>query len=75
MCNAMPQEVRKGVEYSGTGVMDGYKPTCSCWELNSGPLEEQPVPLPTEPALQPAVSSSCHCDCLAVSHGLEPSLS
>ena len=26
------------------------------WELNSGPLEEQPVPLTTKPSLQP---SSC----------------
>ena len=23
--------------------IDGYKPPCGCCELNSGPLEEQPV--------------------------------
>lgn len=24
-------------------LIDGCEPTCGCWELNSGPLEEQPV--------------------------------
>ena len=28
-------------------------PLCSCWELNSGPLEMQSVLLTTEPSLQP----------------------
>jgi len=23
--------------------IDGYDPPCGCWELNSGPLEEQTV--------------------------------
>jgi hypothetical protein len=26
---------------------------CGYWELNSGPLKEQPVLLPAEPSLQP----------------------
>jgi hypothetical protein len=26
---------------------------CGCWELNSGPLEEQSMLLPAEPSLQP----------------------
>jgi hypothetical protein len=30
----------------------GCEPPCGCWELNSGPLEEQSVLLPTEPSLQ-----------------------
>jgi len=30
-----------------------YGPPCGCWELNSGPLEEQLVFLTTEPSLQP----------------------
>jgi len=30
---------------------DGYEPLYGCWELNSGPLEEQPVLLTTEPSL------------------------
>ena len=33
-------------------ILDGYKLPCGCWELNSGPLEEQPVPLTAEPSHQ-----------------------
>jgi hypothetical protein len=29
-----------------------YEPSCDCWELNSGPVEEQSVLLTTEPSLQ-----------------------
>jgi hypothetical protein len=32
---------------------DGCEPPCGCWDLNSGPLEEQSVLLTTEPSLQP----------------------
>ena len=31
----------------------GYEPPRGCWELNSGPLEEQSVLLTSEPSLQP----------------------
>ena len=34
-------------------ITDGCEPPCGCWELNSGPLEEQSVLLITEPSLQP----------------------
>jgi hypothetical protein len=34
-------------------ITDGCKLPCGCWELNSGPLEEQPVLLTAEPTLQP----------------------
>ena len=37
----------------GTGVLDSYDLPCGCWELNSSPLEKQPVLLTTEPSLQP----------------------
>jgi hypothetical protein len=33
--------------------MDGCEPPCGCWDLNSGPSEEQSVLLPTEPSRQP----------------------
>jgi hypothetical protein len=33
--------------------LDGCEPPYGCWELNSGPLEEQSVLLTTEPSLQP----------------------
>jgi hypothetical protein len=35
-------------------ITDGCEPPCGCWELNSGPLEEQPVLLTSEQCLQPA---------------------
>jgi hypothetical protein len=33
--------------------IDGCEPPSACWELNSGPLEDQPVLLTAEPSLQP----------------------
>jgi hypothetical protein len=36
-------------------ITDGCEPPCGCWELNSGPLEEQPVFLTSEPSLQPHI--------------------
>ena len=34
--------------------------TCGCWQSNLDPLEEQPVLLTAEPALQPMLGFSCH---------------
>ena len=34
-------------------IVDGYDLPCGCWELNSGPLEEHPVILTSEPSSQP----------------------
>jgi hypothetical protein len=34
-------------------ITDGCEPPCGCWELNSGPLEEQSVLLTSESSLQP----------------------
>ena len=55
-------------------IMDGCEPPCGCWDLNSGPSEEQSVLLTTEPSLQPYHSNSykrkhvtgvgCVCICL-----------
>jgi hypothetical protein len=33
------------------GIESCFQPPCGCWELNSGPLEEQSVLLTTEPSL------------------------
>ena len=30
-------------------ISDGCEPPCGCWELNSGPLEEQAMLLTAEP--------------------------
>ena len=32
-------------------ITDGCEPSCGCWVLNLGPLEEQSVLLTTEPSL------------------------
>jgi hypothetical protein len=34
-------------------IIDGCEPPCGCWELISGPLEEQSVLLTAESSLQP----------------------
>jgi hypothetical protein len=41
----------EGVRFPGTRITDSWE--LLCWELNLGPLEEQPVLLTTEPSLQP----------------------
>ena len=38
---------------------------CGCWELNSGPLEEQPVHLTAEPSHQPC---NFLCVCFIIAH-------
>jgi hypothetical protein len=38
-------------------ITDGYDPPCGCWDLNSGPLEEQSVLLTAEPSLWPGIST------------------
>jgi hypothetical protein len=38
-------------------IMDGCELPCGCWDLNSGPSEEQSVLLTAEPSLQPPVKT------------------
>ena len=38
-------------------IISGYEPPCGCYELNSGPLVEQPVLLTLEPSLQPRMQA------------------
>ena len=45
--------IGESVRCPGTGVTDSCELPCGCWELNSGPLEEQPVLLTAEPSPQP----------------------
>jgi hypothetical protein len=47
-CWRMPEE---DTRFLGTGITDGSEPPCRCWELNLGPLEEQPLLLTIEPSL------------------------
>lgn len=37
---------------ASNSITDGREEPCGCWELTSGPLEEQAVLLNTEPSLQ-----------------------
>jgi len=40
-----------GQKRASDPTTDGCEPPCGCWELNSGPLEEQPVSLVAKPSL------------------------
>ncbi|XP_038167074.1 ras-related protein Rab-13 isoform X2 [Arvicola amphibius] len=55
--NQVPSEVRREWWTPGTLVTDGCEPPRGCWELNSGPLEEQSVFLTAE-AFSPAPTVS-----------------
>ena len=47
-----PQRPEKDVKSHGFVATDGRETLYRCWELNSGPLEEQQALLTTEPHLQ-----------------------
>ena len=49
---ADPRRPEERVRSQGTRVTGGCELPCGCWELNLGPLEEQPVFLTSEPSLQ-----------------------
>lgn len=49
MCTYMPEEGTR------SRYIDGFEPPCGCWELYSGPLEEQTVLFTSEPSLQPGL--------------------
>ena len=46
-------------------VTDGYELLCECWELSSGPMEEQPMVL-TNVSLQPNILK-IDCICMYMS--------
>lgn len=52
MCMQYPQSPEEGIRSSATGVIDCWQPSCGCWEFNSSPLQEEPVPFTAEPSLQ-----------------------
>ena len=54
-------------------VTDGSEPPCGCWDLNSGPLEEQSVLLTAEPSLQPVMATfNCQLTTIYSQLGEEP---
>ena len=42
----------RDIRSPGATVIDGCEPPCRFWELDSGPVEKQPMFLITEPSLQ-----------------------
>ena len=59
----MPSE---GVESSETGVTGGCELPCKCWELNLGPLLEQPVLLTILVPTAVILNLQLDCFCLFV---------
>lgn len=45
----------EGVGSRGTETSDGCELSCGYWELNLGPLGEQPTLSTTKPSLQPPI--------------------
>ena len=54
----MPAYMPAGQKRVPDLIRDGCEQPCGCWDLNSGPLDEQLVLLTTEPSLQPHLFSS-----------------
>jgi hypothetical protein len=50
--NAVHIEAEEDIGSPRTGVTEGYKPSCGCWELSLGSVQEQPVLLAIEPSFQ-----------------------
>ena len=67
----MPEEPEEGICSSNLELQMVYEPPYGCWELISGPLQEQQVLFTTEPSFQPCLlfyvgagirlESSCLC--------------
>jgi hypothetical protein len=53
-------------------IPDGCEPLCDCWELNSGPLEEQSVLLTSETSLQPSFLLNYPPSHVCAAHSLIP---
>lgn len=52
ICDWCLRRPEKNIRSPRIASTDGCEPPCECWELNSGPLEEQPVLLVPEPSLR-----------------------
>jgi hypothetical protein len=66
ICNylvAVFRHTRRGhlISLHTGGCEPGVIPQCGCWDLNSGPLEEQSVFLPAEPSCQPSTAFCLFC--------------
>jgi hypothetical protein len=50
-CSCLPTHQKRALD----PITEGCEPPWGCWELNSGPVEEQSVLLTAEPSLQPGL--------------------
>lgn len=50
--SAVPSKAIRGHHIPGTGVTGGFELLYRCWDLNTGPLQGQPILLATEPSPQ-----------------------
>lgn len=55
--HAFSKSPEEGAGSRGTGAVGGRGPSCGFWEPNSSPVQEQQVPSPTEPSLQPLLKN------------------
>ena len=53
--SVLPACMPAGQKRAPDWIIDSCDPQCGFWELSSGPLEEQPVVLTSEPSLQPLI--------------------
>jgi hypothetical protein len=53
MYSVLPECMPTGQKRAPDLITVGCEPPCGCWELNSGPLQEQSVLLTAGPSLQP----------------------
>jgi hypothetical protein len=69
--HTVPTEARKVHPIPGSRVTDSCEPSCECWELNSGPLEEHSVVLTIQPSPSPSSTDSCEpsCECWELNSG------
>lgn len=51
-CMSYPWRWDEGIEFPGSRVMDGCKPSCQCWKFNLFLLQGQPVLLTDKLSLQ-----------------------
>lgn len=57
MCAWFSQRSEESTGCPRERVKDGSEPTCGCWDLNLGPLEEQPILSAPEPSLQSTIKT------------------
>jgi hypothetical protein len=55
MCECSAAYTPEGLKRTSDPLIDGFEPPHGYWELNSGPLEEQPMLLTAVTSHQPSI--------------------